>query len=660
MKECLQKQLFGLPSSHFSYVKNIEHGLPLFLFNYTDRKMHGIYKAASYGQMNIDPYAWTDNGTERTPLPAQVHICIKMPCQPLSESQFKKVIEDNYHRVNHFWFELDHAQTRGLISLFTPSVTIKLAPSVSSRINPFTPFPSTKWKADANMEHVNSGASEPNVSKSSADLSDKNMFSSLTWDDGDREQAGSSRTSISAPEEEEPKEQVSDWENWEDRVQGIHSDVSAHSDEEPEISVQEVLHKLKELAVEREHSIAPSKERANNGSSPGKSSNMQEGSGPLEDNFISSKVEKNMVAPDQNTELVQIVNELTQKTVALEKKQAESDKEMQHLRNVIEDSERKIQQLKDRVEELESKLNPTKSLVDGSSSNTVEQYLSSEQVIYLIGGFNGTSWLSALDSFSPSKDTLTPLKQMGCARSYASAAALNDDIFVFGGGDGSSWYHTVECYNQRNDEWITCPHLNRAKGSLGGATLNDKIYAVGGGDGCDCFSDVEMFDPALGKWINSQSMLQRRFSPAAAELHGVLYAVGGYDGRGYLLSAERYDPREGFWTGLPNMNMRKGCHSLSVFNEKLYAAGGYDGEKMVSSVESFDPRFGAWMIEEPMNVVRGYAAAAVLGDTLYVIGGLQDGETILDTVEFYKEGKGWSMCGFKTIGKRCFFSAIVL
>lgn len=122
--------------------------------------------------------------------------------------------------------------------------------------------------------------------------------------------------------------------------------------------------------------------------------------------------------------------------------QTESDQEIQHLRDVIEDSGRKTQQLNDQVEELESKLNPSKYLVDGTSSNSVKQYLSSEKVIYLIGGFNGTSWLSALDSFSPSKDTLTPLKQMGCARSYAAAAALNDNIFVFGGGDGNSWFHT--------------------------------------------------------------------------------------------------------------------------------------------------------------------------------------------------------------------------
>lgn len=53
-------------------MKNIDPGLPLFLFNYSERKLHGIYEAASSGQMNINPYGWTTDGSERTPYPAQV------------------------------------------------------------------------------------------------------------------------------------------------------------------------------------------------------------------------------------------------------------------------------------------------------------------------------------------------------------------------------------------------------------------------------------------------------------------------------------------------------------------------------------------------------------------------------------------------------------
>jgi len=57
-------------------VKNIDPGLPIFLFNYSDRKLHGIFEASSKGKMYIDPYAWIDDNSEldRTQFPAQVYI----------------------------------------------------------------------------------------------------------------------------------------------------------------------------------------------------------------------------------------------------------------------------------------------------------------------------------------------------------------------------------------------------------------------------------------------------------------------------------------------------------------------------------------------------------------------------------------------------------
>jgi hypothetical protein len=53
-------------------VKNVKPGMPLFLFNYSDRKMHGIYESASAGKLNIDQFAWSDGGRIKTQFPAQV------------------------------------------------------------------------------------------------------------------------------------------------------------------------------------------------------------------------------------------------------------------------------------------------------------------------------------------------------------------------------------------------------------------------------------------------------------------------------------------------------------------------------------------------------------------------------------------------------------
>lgn len=53
-------------------MQNIRAGLPLFLFNYSDRKLYGVYEAASDGEIYIDPSAWTAGDLQNSPFPAQV------------------------------------------------------------------------------------------------------------------------------------------------------------------------------------------------------------------------------------------------------------------------------------------------------------------------------------------------------------------------------------------------------------------------------------------------------------------------------------------------------------------------------------------------------------------------------------------------------------
>ena len=74
-----------------------------------------------------------------------------------------------------------------------------------------------------------------------------------------------------------------------------------------------------------------------------------------------------------------------------------------------------------------------------------ELHLDHNESVFLVGGYDGKSWLSSLDSYYPSHDVIKSLKPMSCARSYFSAAQLNNDLYVFGGGsgqDGSEWYDT--------------------------------------------------------------------------------------------------------------------------------------------------------------------------------------------------------------------------
>lgn len=63
-----------------------------------------------------------------------------------------------------------------------------------------------------------------------------------------------------------------------------------------------------------------------------------------------------------------------------------------------------------------------------------------EESILLVGGFDGSSWLSALDCYRPSLDHTESFSPMSLVRSHASAAKLNGEVYVFGGVYENLWY----------------------------------------------------------------------------------------------------------------------------------------------------------------------------------------------------------------------------
>ncbi|KAF6142156.1 hypothetical protein GIB67_037074, partial [Kingdonia uniflora] len=97
-----------------------------------------------------------------------------------------------------------------------------------------------------------------------------------------------------------------------------------------------------------------------------------------------------------------------------------------------DDSEAHVQQLIDHVQLYESKLNPSMTCAN--------------ELVYIMGGYDGSTWLSSLESYSPSKETVRSHMPMRCIRAYSSATTFNGDIYIFGGGNGVEldvWYDSV-------------------------------------------------------------------------------------------------------------------------------------------------------------------------------------------------------------------------
>ncbi|KAK6929522.1 Development/cell death domain [Dillenia turbinata] len=831
INECYFKQL-QVYQLHMSYVRKINPGLPLFLFNYSDRKLHGIFEAASTGQLSIDPHGWTHDNAEETPYPARVRIQIRAQCFPLSEEQFRPIIADNYYEERLFWFELDRIQTKRLISLFSASPVLANTsitqnmekwstlfsatrfqhnecfdnPAASANsIHPHhkniewesswdsptsigesevleAPVQETKKKNEQEVGHVkpNNGYSYPSY----ASILEAPVKETGEKNEKANEKANSGCTYASvlmAPVKEAEKK----WEqpnngcsyasllrlqNWtsissprgnfcimsgdscpsspytskEDKnIKIIESNVffphanelnkkceSSHvtpclqangqlleatnltdstgTNEEELVLVEHNDDSIYPLVVS-EGGVLVSGDMAEGGYLTEPSSafailgqkngvetaleeyaeqsyelNLEYGSSfnacsidgesqcseastdkdaieiyeeglvrtilNKESSLMVQQMKQEDVGNDENlcltsttasqpvyepsseaagvldksSDLYAAVAELIHEVHKLKASQKKDIQKINSLEQALRIehyyvSNSETQHLKDRRRTMESW--PCREQAKPISSS--EQYAEHEKSLLLVGGFDGSSWLSALDAYSPSLDLVKRLSSMSFLRSYASSVKLNGEIYIFGGVNGSSWYDAVESYNLESSRWMIQPSLNKRKGNLAGASINTNIYTLGGGNGSDCFSEVELLDPNVGR------------------------------------SLERFDHRETSWTRLESMSTRRGCHSLVTMNEKLYALGGHDGFGMLSSVEVFDPQIDSWRTLKPMRDPRGYSGAAVHEGKVYMIGGLNDTEKALNTVEIF-DGNGWTMSNLKAVGRRCFLSAIPL
>ncbi|KAL8152358.1 hypothetical protein V2J09_010118 [Rumex salicifolius] len=599
-EECLSRQLFGLPMGHIIYVKNIGPGMPLFLFNYSDKRLYGIYEAASSGDLNIDPYAWTKDGLTRTGFPAQVTIRRRVSCQPLSENQFRPIIAENYYGRSHFWFELDHAQVSRLIQCFSSGLQVTVLRNLPKRRQIYVPLTQKK--------------------------------------------------SLEAGEEDKsPKQEISSDENFggpdssvfqEGNYQSSESSLRSENDEK-----EVIYQKLLELVME-----SKSSHDTHEGETTNENKTIM-----VDDGDKIKEVVKGEDVDAIDTPVSQLLKEMKE----LKAYNREHALKMNLIEKKLIELEAENQCLRRRCEMWQSCSDQS----DFQSANDetelpIDPHLDSD-TIFLFGGNDGNKYLSSVDSYSFSRDLMRSLRPMLSVRAYSSVARVSDNFYIVAGGDGT-WYDTVEAYNPFNDEWTSQPKLKEAAGSLATATVDNRIFAMGGGNGICCFSDMQMLDPDVGRWISGRSMLRKRFALGAVTLNDVIYAVGGYDGENYLRSAERFDPREHSWSNIASMNSKRSCHNLVVLNEKIYALGGYDGSDLVPSVEVFDPRLGKWMFEGPMNYARGYGSAVAINNAIYVMGGLSEDGGFLESIERYKEGKGWQLTNLKGIGKRSYASAMVL
>ncbi|KAG8374458.1 hypothetical protein BUALT_Bualt11G0134300 [Buddleja alternifolia] len=505
MSECLSKQLFGLPAKHFLYVKNIGPGLPLLLFNYSERKLYGIYEAASSGQMNIDSYAWTEDGSNRTNYPAQVQICVRLSCQALPESLFKPIIADNYYTQNHFWFELDHSQAHTLMSKLSSSV---VAPTH------FTPENRQEWIAVMPEEK---GAEPP----SSEDYF-PNSYAKI----------GTSTTS-------------DDYLYLDENNQSMEASLCNQMEKSDEKDL--IYMKLKESALSCEFLDKSETERAVENASETDMDSKRE----THDNGSSSGSRDYPASIIAEAGAEQEIHRLENRCMILE---SISSISMRHAGGI------------ESPEEFHVNLNESIFIVGGydgvSWSSSLHSFLPSRDVLrslnpmssarsctsvaklngelYVFGGGTGSTWCDTVESYNAVNNEWTVRPSLKEKKGSLAAAALDGKVFAVGGGNGVECFSDVEMFDPHVGRWISARSMLQKRFALAAVELNGVLYAVGGYDGNDYLKyalggydgiamvlSVEIYDPRLGTWMTGEPMNQGRGYLAAAVLKESIYAIGG-------------------------------------------------------------------------------------------------------------------------------------
>ncbi|KAJ0610773.1 putative DCD domain-containing protein NRP [Helianthus annuus] len=150
----------------------------------------------------------------------------------------------------------------------------------------------------------------------------------------------------------------------------------------------------------------------------------------MEDSIIAQLIEKVEDLMAFKTEQTNKIEFLEKKVIFLEQNLAEARNEIRYLK----DPRIKLESMVGPSEESHTKNGMTSSNAFDLDKSPDTNLDGCDDLIFLVGGYDGMSWFSSLDAYSPSNDCIKSRKPMNTARCYAPVSVLNGELYVFGGG----------------------------------------------------------------------------------------------------------------------------------------------------------------------------------------------------------------------------------
>jgi len=220
-------------------------------------------------------------------------------------------------------------------------------------------------------------------------------------------------------------------------------------------------------------------------------------------------------------------------------------------------------------------------------------------VLYYIGGNNGTGWTRAVWVYKYDAKTKSwswsagnPIPTGGV---NGGCAVADDIIYVFGGYNGG-FLTSVESYNPRTGTWTEeAPMLSPEAGLPGVGRIGTTIVVTDGSDG-DVDGNNQGYDATTNTWSWLASDPTLRQDPCAAPIGGLMYSAGGWNvvDNPALTLTESYSLSKNEWTttGFAPMPLGTFAGGSAAYNGRLYCFGGLStnsGSTPVNNVQIYQP-----------------------------------------------------------------------
>ncbi|XP_057378242.1 kelch-like protein diablo [Daphnia carinata] len=142
-------------------------------------------------------------------------------------------------------------------------------------------------------------------------------------------------------------------------------------------------------------------------------------------------------------------------------------------------------------------------------------------LLYAVGGLGGKQqneekFLSSVECYDPALQRWIPIAPMHEARAYCGVATVGSFLYVIGGFNGVSWLRSMERYDPLTNQWTLLTPMSVARSSFGTTVWNGRIYVIGGSDGIHLLNTAEKFNPRTNRWHCAQAMQVRRLGLGAA------------------------------------------------------------------------------------------------------------------------------------------------